>query len=216
MVYEPGTDTFLVGDQTQLLRLPRSGGPVQVAGTGFGVINGLTFDSQGQLFVADDSGVIWQMIATKPCDFSSDGFCDVTDLDLMQSLGPLAPGVPAVGNEEFDLNGDGSIDLTDRDQWLADAAIENSLASPYKLGDANIDGVVDGQDFIAWNGSKFTSDLLWSHGDWNADGVVDGQDFILWNGNKFTSSDGVSAVPEPAAGILSIALLISLAAVRQR
>lgn len=26
MVYEPATDTFLIGDQTQLLRLPRTGG----------------------------------------------------------------------------------------------------------------------------------------------------------------------------------------------
>ena len=66
----------------------------------------------------------------------------------------------------------------DRDQWLADAATENGLGSPYKLGDADIDGVVDGQDFIAWNAAKFTSDLLWSKGDFNADGFVDGQDFI--------------------------------------
>jgi hypothetical protein len=90
------------------------------------------------------------------------------------------------------------------------------LGSPYKLGDANIDGVVDGQDFIAWNGSKFSGNLLWSAGDFNADGVVDGQDFILWNENKFTSSDGISAVPEPGMGVLLIASLIILAVVRRR
>ncbi len=124
------------------------------------------------------------------CDFDEDGRCDVTDLDLMQALGPLLAGVNASGNETFDLDGNGMIDLTDRDQWLTDAATVNGFVSAYKLGDANIDGVVDGEDFIAWNGSKFTSSLLWSEGNFNADGVVDGQDFILWNGNKFTSSDG--------------------------
>ncbi len=155
-------------------------------------------------------------VATVPeptvvCDFSGDGACDVTDVDLMQALGPISgSGVPATGNEQFDLNADGMIDLTDRDQWLAIAATENGFASPYKLGDANIDGIVDGQDFIAWNASKFTSDLLWSHGDSTADGLVDGQDFIAWNANKFTSSDAVSAVPEPTPWMLLFALVLGV------
>ena len=50
--------------------------------------------------------------------------------------------------------------------------------------------------------------LLWSHGDFNGDGVVDGQDFILWNGNKFTSSDAVAAVPEPSMPILALFLML--------
>jgi hypothetical protein len=150
------------------------------------------------------------------CDFSGDGLCDVTDLDLMQSLGPIATGVSVTGNEEFDLNGDGTIDLNDRNQWLADAASHNGFGSPYKLGDANLDGFVDGQDFIAWNGAKFTSSLLWSDGNFNADGFIDGQDFIAWNGNKFTSSDRVSAVPEPAGAMLWLIAMILLEATRRR
>lgn len=143
------------------------------------------------------------------CDFSGSGGCDVTDLDLMQSLGPIATGVAATGNEQFDLNVDGTIDLVDRDQWLALAATENGLGSPYKLGDANLDGTVDGQDFIAWNAAKFTSNLLWSGGNFNADLSVDGQDFIAWNANKFTSSNMVS-VPEPGLPILLYGLLSML------
>lgn len=131
------------------------------------------------------------------CDFSGDGLCDVSDVDLLQSLGPVATGVPAAGNEEFDLNDDGVIDLLDRDQWLADAAAQNSLGSPYKLGDANLDGSVDGQDFLAWNAAKFTSSLRWSDGNFNGDAVVDGKDFLDWNSFKFQSSD-VARVPEPA------------------
>ncbi len=73
---------------------------------------------------------------------------------------------------------------------------------PYLLGDANLDGTVDGQDFIDWNSNKFTSIAAWTAGDFNVDGVVDGQDFIIWNNNKFTSAD-LTAVPEPAAFLLS-------------
>jgi hypothetical protein len=82
MVYESATDTFLVGDQTQLLRLPRSGGPVQVVGTDFGLISGLTFNSQGQLYVADrGDSVIWQfeILAIQYADFDEDGDIDGAD-----------------------------------------------------------------------------------------------------------------------------------------
>ena len=151
------------------------------------------------------------------CDFSGEGVCDVTDLDLMQSLGPIDLGVSATGLEQFDLNGDGTLDLADRNQWLAEAASHNGFGSPYKLGDANLDGLVDGQDFLAWNSAKFTSSLLWSDGNFNADGFLDGQDFIAWNGNKFTSSDGASAVPEPAAAMLVfITIILPVAAKRGR
>jgi MYXO-CTERM domain-containing protein len=150
------------------------------------------------------------------CDFSGDGLCDEIDLDLMQGIGPIAPGVPATGNEQFDLDGNGTIDLADRDQWLADAATQNGFGSPYKLGDANIDGTVDGQDFIAWNAAKFTSALLCSDGNFSGDICVDGQDFILWNANKFTSSDGVSAVPEPATAMFSLLGVAALGFIRRR
>ncbi len=133
------------------------------------------------------------------CDFSSDSACNIDDLNAMLAVGPIAPGVavtPGI-NDQFDLTGDGVIDNADADQWLGDAATVNGFGSPYKRGDANLDGVVDGQDFILWNASKFTNSLLWDNGEVNGDGVVDGQDFILWNANKFTSSDGASAIPEP-------------------
>jgi len=137
------------------------------------------------------------------CDFDDDLDCDVSDLNAMLLEGPIAGGVtvtPGV-NDAFDLTGDGEINLADLDEWLAVAGTANGFASPYKLGDATLDGVVDGQDFLVWNGSKFSQSLQWDNGDWNGDGFVDGQDFLLWNGNKFSSS---VAVPEPgwAAAIL--------------
>ena len=137
-------------------------------------------------------------LLTPLCDFDGDGSCDIGDLNALLAVGPIAGGVSVTlgVNDQFDLNGDGMIDLADRDSWLALAADENNLMAPYKLGDANLDGVVDGQDFIAWNEHKFSASLQWNSGDFNGDGAVDGQDFIEWNVNKFTSSLP-DAVPEP-------------------
>ncbi|MEM8680345.1 MAG: hypothetical protein AAGF97_13435 [Planctomycetota bacterium] len=163
-----------------------------------------------------NSTISIEYMAPINCDFDGNETCDVDDLNMMLALGPIAGGVSATGNEMFDLNGDGTIDTADRDAWLAGAASENGLASPYKLGDATLDGTVDGSDFLAWNDNKFDNSLQWNAGDFNSDGVVDGADFLAWNSNKFTSSDGVNAVPEPSLLTLLLAGVSGLAIVRRR
>ena len=144
------------------------------------------------------------------CDFNDDFLCDITDINELLAEGPIADGVavtPGV-NDQFDLTGDGVIDLDDRDEWLAQAAQQNELASPYKLGDANLDGVVDGMDFILWNGGKFTNTLFWDQGNFNGDAVTDGLDFLDWNDNKFTSSD-IATVPEPTGSLAVLLLFVA-------
>ncbi len=89
---------------------------------------------------------------------------------------------------EFDLNGDASVDTQDLDRWLADAG-ELNVGATYLYGDANLDGTVDGGDFLLWNTNKFTAAPGWCAGDFNADGTIDGRDFLIWNTNKFTSSE---------------------------
>lgn len=157
----------------------------------FGLVESLYPD-----FFADRLWPLWQT-----CDFDGDGACNIEDLNAMLSAGPLAQGIPAVGHRVFDLNGDDQINNDDVDLWLGIAAQENGFATSYRRGDANLDGTVDGQDFIAWNAAKFSSSLGWDDADFNADGIVDGQDFIVWNQNKFTSSNSIS-VPEPSAFVL--------------
>jgi Concanavalin A-like lectin/glucanases superfamily len=153
----------------------------------------------------------WDRIIS--CDFNNDTACNVADLNLMLQQGPIGPGVAVTAgqNEIYDLNEDGTIDTADRNSWLAGAATQNGLGSPYKVGDANLDGVVDGSDFGIWNSNKFTTALNWDQGDFNHDGNVDGSDFGLWNGNKFTSSDG-SVVPEPSSLLVALLATASLAA----
>ena len=74
MVYEPGSDTFLVGDSTRLLRLPRTGGAVVEVGTGFGQVSGLTFGADGALYVADQGdGVIWKVPGPSPVAYCTSG-----------------------------------------------------------------------------------------------------------------------------------------------
>ena len=123
-------------------------------------------------------------------DFNNDGNWDCDDVNMLSAA--IAAGSMDLS---FDMNGDGSItiaDLTDpTNGWLTVGGANNPAqtnGNPFLQGDANLDGTVDGQDFIVWNGSKFTANDAYCSGDFNADGFVDGQDFIIWNGNKFQSS----------------------------
>ncbi len=169
---------------------------------------------QISLFNNYQSSVVLPPYNLEPCDLNDDQECNVDDLNRLVGLGPIADGITA--NDQllrYDLTGDGIINLEDVDAWLAGAADFNGLASPYKYGDANLDGVVDGQDFISWNTHKFDEALNWDEGNFNGDGFIDGVDFILWNSNKFTSS----AVPEPTCfGLLSGVLIIAGALRRSR
>ena len=123
-------------------------------------------------------------------DFNNDMVWDCDDVNMLSAA--IAAGSMDLS---FDMNGDGSItiaDLTDpTNGWLTVGGANNPAqtnGNPFLQGDANLDGTVDGQDFIVWNGSKFTANDAYCSGDFNADGFVDGQDFIIWNGNKFQSS----------------------------
>ena len=118
--------------------------------------------------------------------------------------------VNQTGDMIFDLTGEGVVNQGDLIFWLANAgAHELPSGNPFPLGDANLDGVVDGVDFIKWNDNKFNSNPAWCAGDFNADGLVNGGDFIVWNDHKFTSAldgaRGMLPVPEPSG--LWLALL---------
>ena len=145
-----------------------------------------------------------------PCDFNLDGTCDGTDINAL-----MAEVAAGTNNEGFDLNDDQLVNNDDRDEWLSLAGEENlGAGKEYLLGDANLDGFVDGLDFIEWNGSKFTSSTDWTAGNFNGDGFVDGLDFIEWNANKFTQSDG-AAVPEPSSAALCGLMLLGLLRLRR-
>ncbi len=158
-----------------------AGDPAAMAGVG----DTPEFDQRGMPFARVSAGRIdMGAVELIDGDFNDDGFYTYTDIDEL--VGAIAPGT---NDTTYDLNSDGLVDLTDRDIWLAVAGAANlDTHDPFLLGDANLDGVVDGQDFIIWNANKFSPTGLWSRADWNADGLTDGQDFIIWNAHKFQAS----------------------------
>ena len=130
-----------------------------------------------------------------PGDFDRDMAYTTADVDEL--VANVAAGSAPL---RYDLDGNGVVNRDDLQTWLAIAGEANlGEGRSYLMADANLDGVVDGIDFIAWNDHKFTSTAAFSAGDFNGDGTVDGNDFITWNILKFLSADTM-AVPEPTVG----------------
>ncbi len=92
-------------------------------------------------------------------------------------------------------------------------------------GDANLDGVVNGDDYFQIDSAFPTNGHGWFNGDFNYDGVVNGDDYFVIDSNfpaqgtAIPTSDGiagVTAVPEPASVGLFAAAAAGLFARRRR
>jgi hypothetical protein len=79
-------------------------------------------------------------------------------------------------------------------------------------GDFNVDGRVDGSDYILWRKSLGQSGSVLA-GDGNHDGVVDFTDYGLWranfgvplaNGASFATPASAPSIPEPPAFLLAL------------
>ncbi|MEM8679361.1 MAG: choice-of-anchor Q domain-containing protein [Planctomycetota bacterium] len=121
-------------------------------------------------------------------DFDDNGTADCKDVNLLTAL--IAAGF---NDPRYDLNSDAVVDQNDLVAWLAQAGarpehMAATSGNPFLPSDANLDGVVDGLDFVSWNNFKFTTNANFCDGDFNADGNIDGQDFLIWNGHKFQTS----------------------------
>ncbi len=204
-----GTMGNLVGTPAVLGPLTDNGGPTPthllMAGPGVdGADPAATLGADQRGFIRPGANASRDMGAvetdgtapTATLDFNNDTLYDCADMDLLEAA--IDGGV---FNATFDVNGDSTLSSADVFAWLMDAGEARfGTGRFFKNGDANLDGVVDGQDFITWNGNKFTSANRWCLGDFNQDDVVDGQDFIIWNANKFTSSDASRPGVNPLAG----------------
>jgi len=103
-------------------------------------------------------------------------------------------------------------------EWLAREVL-NAVLDQHR-GDANLDGVVDGLDYVAWS-DRFGQPGNWSQGDFNHDGVVDGLDYTAWADHFSAGSAAfpdLAIVPEPAGfgGALTGGLLLAVAALNRR
>ena len=127
-------------------------------------------------------------------DFDLDGDLDLVDLEALHAI------VRAGNNNVvYDVTDDGLVTPADVNTWIID--LKGTL-----LGDANLDGFVDGSDFNRWNDHKFTFSSGWLNGDFNANGSVDVSDFNLWFSNRFQSAAAPAAAsmdrtPRAAASV---------------
>jgi hypothetical protein len=97
---------------------------------------------------------------------------------------------------------------------LAKGLSEYVLVVGPPSADFDMDGDVDGRDFLAWQRGYGAADPIFGDGDANYDGVVDGADLAVWQaaygGGALTASIGV---PEPAAMYL---LVMAIAFINHR
>ena len=130
-------------------------------------------------------------------DFNGDGQLGQADIDMLASA-------TAAGSDDasFDLDEDGFVSYGDIETWVVGLFGSS-------LGDADLNGVVDGQDFIIWSDHRYEPGGLWSQADFNGDGWVDGLDFNLWNDSRFRDPlDPVQA--QTAARVPRAALSVEL------
>jgi autotransporter-associated beta strand protein len=96
---------------------------------------------------------------------------------------------PAHHSVAFANGGDGEVNGLTAGQELITYAY---------AGDANLDGKVDFNDFVAISTHFMQPDINWDHGNFNYDGVVDFNDFVVLSTNfgaGVTGVDGVGATP---------------------
>jgi hypothetical protein len=94
------------------------------------------------------------------------------------------------------------------------------VAYPLHAGDFDLDGDVDGADFVVWQTTypgPFIPEGYYA-ADGDADGDVDGADFVIWQTNfPYTpASGGTVPVPEPNGLLLILAGLIGFKLRRQQ
>lgn len=109
-----------------------------------------------------------------------------------------------------DLNVDGTVDLGDVQTLITNIARTVN-------GDFDLDGDVDGVDFLAWQiGASTAGADFYSQGDANLDGSANGADLAIWSGLYGTVATGATitsnatVVPEPSTMTLISFVIVSL------
>ncbi len=198
------------------------------AGTGLARMTGLTISGTGVLDIGNNHVLL-----------SYSGASPISSIAQYVASGYNGgawngPGiVSSVANASYGVGyADGADDVV---AGLAPGQIEVTYAL---YGDANLDGIVSGDDFTILVGNLGKSASGWDHGDFNYDGVVSGDDFTLLvenlgkqaNGadvtlpaadyaaiNAFAAANGLTAdVPEPGCGVAMVAGFALILLVRTR
>ena len=98
---------------------------------------------------------------------------------------------------DLDLDPDATLAELTGDLLDGTPILGSDSVSLLRAGDANLDGLVDIQDFYILK-ANFAVGAGWSEGDFNEDGIVDIQDFAALKAHFGTGGAAISALPEPA------------------
>ena len=134
------------------------------------------------------------------------GVIPVVEKSIIMTVVTDSPGTLSLGGQNH--NGF----FTGARVWQGATPVNGLQASLQVTGteaDFNLNGVVDGNDFLIWQrGAGIGTGATRATGDANADGAVNEWDLAIWRG-QFGSTASVFAIPEPAS-MLS-ALLVAAA-----
>jgi hypothetical protein len=121
---------------------------------------------------------------------------------LPASLNPAA-FTPTAGSGTF---GDGQPQPGFGDVFFKPQSIS---AFPHSTSDHNLDGNVDGRDFLIWQRNV---GMNWSDGDADSNLVIDGVDLEMWQANYASTVEMLEGgiVPEPHTLVLLVAALAGL------
>lgn len=143
-------------------------------------------------------------------DFDEDYQLGCTEVDQLAL--EIANGSALV--DVYDLNDDGLVNASDMDVLLTNIAIHRLHSrEPVLSADANLDGIVDVQDYERWRQNRFTVSPGICQGDFNRDGLVDGSDLNLWVQENQVDPPAMTASFVP---IRQVTKRVLTAAVRRR
>jgi hypothetical protein len=96
------------------------------------------------------------------------------------------------------------------------------------LGDANLDGTVNAEDYTPFSHNLGQSGMMWDDGDFNYDGTVNAEDYTLFSHNigqsaalaaaagPLQAADGISLANVPEPGCASLLVMAGLGVLHRR
>ena len=138
---------------------------------------------------------------TLDCDFDGNEVCDIVDLDEL-----LYTGIPS-GDAKYDLDESGTVDLGDRDAFLAGLGTVP--------GDFDLDQKVVAADLNILGGNWTMEVSSYGDGDANGDRQVNAADLNAVGSNWQFGNPPAAAVPEPNGCILVLGAMLALFSLRR-